>query len=101
MTRWIGDGEEYSVGQIGFLLTTCRDGRDERGYLSEHPGHTNMSHERRLYGWLGTSDDVAHYAHGMARVTRIAQNGRACVVTLAGAELAAALEQLGYPELAV
>ena len=35
----------------------------------------------------------------MARVERLARNGRALVRKLDGDELAAALEELGYPEL--
>jgi len=32
--------------------------------ITTEPGHTNMSHEVRVDGWLGTSNDWAAYAHG-------------------------------------
>jgi hypothetical protein len=32
--------------------------------ITTEPGKTNMSHEIRLDGWLGTTNDIAYYAHG-------------------------------------
>ncbi len=102
-TRWIGDeSTTYTVGETEFLIErsdTMRRGRDSLG-LSNRPAHTNQSHKPRLYGWCGTTDDVAVYARGVWRVTKIAKNGRAQVEKLTGPELATALETLGYPELA-
>ena len=38
---------------------------DDHTYqISTEPGRTNMSHEVRTDGWLGTSNDWAQYAHG-------------------------------------
>ena len=68
--------------------------------LRSTPAHTNQSHEPRLHGWCGTYNDLSTSARGMVRVERMAKNGRAYVRELEGDELAAALEELGYPELA-
>lgn len=39
------------------------------GYeLREEPGRTNMSHEQRIVGWLGTTDNVYRYAMGRYEV---------------------------------
>lgn len=102
MNTWIGDKcTRYNVGQVGFLLEShnINGGNTPSYYLSDHPGHTNMSHEPRLSGWLGTTDNVYGCAHGLARVTRVARNGRALVVALTEQEQEAVLEELGYPEL--
>jgi hypothetical protein len=37
--------------------------------LQEEPGRTNMSHEPRVRGWLGTTDNVHHEALGYYEVT--------------------------------
>jgi hypothetical protein len=50
-------------------------------------------------GWCGSYNDLSTSGCGMARVVRVARNGRALVETLAGYDLAAALDELGYPEL--
>ena len=102
MRKWIGrEMDTYRIGEIGFLVSREHHLRGtERWDISEHPAHTNMSHAPRLTGWCGTSNDVAVYAHGLARVVRIAKNGRALVERLAGEAEAVALEDLGYPDLA-
>lgn len=33
-------------------------------WISTKPGRTNMSNEPRTDGWLGTTNDWTHYAHG-------------------------------------
>ena len=104
MGQWIGDGYEgeYQIGQIGFLLRSVNynNGCVERYSLADRPGITNQSHEPRLRGWLGTTCNVALYAEGMAKVVKLARNGRALVAPLQGADLAVALDELGYPDLA-
>jgi len=99
--QWI-DGEGLSVGTIGFLVQTARvnDGCSEHYGLYDRPCHTNQSHEPRLTGWCGTTNNVARYAEGLARVVRVAANGRVQVVPVTGAEGAAWLTDVaGYPEL--
>lgn len=106
MSQWIGDpndgfgGSDYELGQVGFLVEVSPQGRASRWELRSHPAHTNRSHEPRLHGWCGETNNVNVDAHGMARVTRIARNGRALVVPIVGQELTAALAECGYPELA-
>lgn len=36
----------------------------ERRRFDSQPGRTNMSHEIRLDGWLGTTNDIEHTAAG-------------------------------------
>jgi len=98
-THWIGPDETLKVGDFGFLIVKDDNFGGERWSLSDTPAHTNMSHEPRLNGWCGTYNDIATFARGMAKVVKIARNGRAQVVRLGGVELVEALEELGYPEL--
>jgi hypothetical protein len=93
---WIGDGyDQYTVGQVGFLVLVSPEQRVDRYNLREHPAHTNQSHHPQLHGWCGTTDNVAIHACGLARVVRVASNGRAMVTQIKGAEQTAALEALG------
>lgn len=99
--KWIGPDEHLTVGQVGFLVQHSNAMKGwERDEVSDLPAQTNQSHEARLYGWCGSYNDTSTYACGMVKVARVARNGRAFVVPLEGAELAQALETLGYPELA-
>ena len=98
---WIGPDESLTVGQIGFLIEHSNAFKGWKHYeVRDVPAHTNQSFEPRLHGWCGTYNDRATFAHGMARVERVARNGRAYVRSLEGAELREALEELGYPALA-
>lgn len=70
--------------------------------LRERPAATNMSHEDRLWGWCGTSNNVSVTAHGMIEVTKVSKDGtRALVKRLHGPKLRTALESLGYDELLI
>ncbi len=99
--RWIGtEADQFEVGQTGFLVELHDTMKGWRRFdLRDHPPKTNQSFEPRLHGWCGTSNDVAAYGRGFARVDRVAKNGRAFVRELEGAELVAALDEFGYPEL--
>lgn len=101
-TRWIGiESDQFTAGETGFLVELHHVTKGWRRFeLRSHPPRTNMSFVPRLHGWCGTSNDVACHAHGMAVVERVARNGRAFVRELDGEELHAALDDLGYPELA-
>ena len=100
-SMWIGPDETLSAGDVGFLIAKTNVLRSStRHELRNTPAHTNQSHEPRLHGWCGTYNDLSTSARGMVRVERMAKNGRAYVRELEGDELAAALEELGYPELA-
>jgi hypothetical protein len=99
-TQWIGPDESLNVGDVGFLIEFSNPFKhSENWVLRDTPAHTNQSHEPRLRGWCGSWNDTSTNAHGMAKVVRVARNGRAQIVHLVGDELAAALEDLGYPDL--
>lgn len=100
-TMWIGPDDTLVVGQAGFLVETVNAMKGFRRFnLQSLPPHTNRSHQPRLVGWCGSYNDTSTHGHGLARVVRLAGNGRALVEVLVGNELRAALERLGYPELA-
>lgn len=97
---WIGPAD-YAAGEVGFLVETSNPFEGSVSYaLCDVPAHTNQSREPRLHGWCGSWNNVSTYGRGMARVEKIARNGRAFVRLLEGDELVAALDVLGYPELA-
>ena len=99
-TRWIGPDDQLSVGDVGFLVEYSNAFKHSEQYaLQDSPAYTNVSHQPQLYGWCGTWNDTSTNACGMVKVERVAKNGRALVRPLEGAELQAALEELGYPEL--
>jgi hypothetical protein len=98
---WIGSDPYLSVGDVGFLVECQHNLQGWTRYsLQDVPACTNMGHAEQLHGWCGTTNDVAVYARGVAKVERLAKNGRVRVQRLFGADRAAALEELGYPELA-
>jgi hypothetical protein len=102
MVIWIDEFSSYSsaTGDIGFLIRTSDEnhGNACRYRLSDHPAHTNQSREPKLNGWCGTTNNVSTTACGLARVSRIAKNGRVCLVDVTEPEkVTAALEELGYP----
>lgn len=99
-SMWIGPDETLTEGQIGFLVRKSHETNGSvRFVLRDIPAYTNQSNEPRLHGWCGTDNNLATSACGMARVTRLARNGRALVTQLLGDELKSALDELGYPEL--
>ncbi len=99
--RWIGtEADSFTVGQTGFLVEISHTTKGWTRYdLRDHPAKTNESFKPTLHGWCGTYNDVATHGRGMARVERVAKNGRALVRELTGDELAAALDEFGYPDL--
>ena len=102
MRKWIGtEMDTYRVGEVGFLVSREHHLQGwEKWDIHTSPAHTNMSHQPRLRGWCGTTNDVAVYAHGLAKVARVAKNGRAMVISIQGEDEAKALEEMGYPDLA-
>lgn len=88
---------DVADGDVGFLIQRSPQGRADTYHLRRHPARTNGSHEPKLYGWCGETDNVSVYAEGLARVVKVAKNGRRRVAQVdPTAEL---LEELGYPEL--
>ena len=104
MALWIDyDDAETIQGEIGFLVRTQDQnvsGSPETYHISLRPAHTNQSREPRLRGWCGTTQGQATFAEGLAKVVRVTKNDRAMVARVPQSEEAAALEELGYPELA-
>ena len=95
---WTDEDRVFSTTEIGFLVRKHFDlQRRDVWVLSDRPAHTNQSHQPRLYGWCGTTDDISVNAEGLGRVVRVAKNGRARLVRVDVTP--AALEALGYPEL--
>jgi hypothetical protein len=101
LNLWIDADYDTQAGQIGFLIEREHNLQGWRKlHISDVPAHGNMDHRPHLNGWCGTTNDVAVYAHGMARVVKISKNGnRAYVHRLFGTDLSSALEEAGYPEL--
>lgn len=100
MRQWMDGDSQHGIGDVGFIVEIHNTNNGgERFRLDDVPPHTNRSNEPTLEGWCGETDNVSIYGRGMGKVVRIARNGRMLVETLAGTELTAALETLGYPEL--
>jgi len=102
MSTWIDVDYETTVGTIGYLVETLDTSRGgpHRLSLRDRPLRTNVSHEPRLYGWCGETDNKSRTAAGVAKVVRMNRLGdRAQIVSLTGENLRAFLEQDGYPEL--
>lgn len=105
MAKWIDIqyGETAAVGAIGYLVETFDTSRGGDGRLSlrERPLRTNQSHEPRLSGWCGETNNKSKNARGVWKIVRMNKAGeRAQIVELTGPELTAFLEADGYPELA-
>ena len=107
---YITVGDEYTrdkrieVGKIGFLTSSydTNTGREWHRFQLA-PGRTNLSGEAKLYGWLGTTDNIDRNALGLVQIVRIFENGRAQVRRIAKGsteERDALTDVLGYPELA-
>jgi hypothetical protein len=99
MAHWI-DGD-YPLKHIGFLIEKSNPIRHtEHLELAQRPAHTNQSHAPKLYGWCGSWNDTNTYALGIARVSRVAGNGRVQVTEVVErAEVQRYLEEVGYPDL--
>lgn len=98
---WI-DGFDLKEGDVGFLVESQKTnvrGCPTRYSLRSRPAHTNMSHEPKLKGWCGETNNISITAEGLARVVRVTKNSRAQIVPLQGEEQSRALKTLGYPEL--
>lgn len=97
---WIDEQESYNVGDAGFLIRFYHENTGAEHYtLRDTPARTNRSHEDRLHGWCGSYNNVSTHACGAWRVTRTAKNGRMLISKLTGDELAAFLEEMGFPDL--
>ena len=100
---WI-DSDDVSVGDTRFLVETLDTSTGGISHsLRDSPLRTNQSHQPRLVGWCGETDNRSRTARGMVRVTKVVRPNdgfaRACVRKLAKSELKDALAHAGYPEL--
>lgn len=102
-TQWIGPDDRLdrlAMNLVGFLWKRSHTMKGwDRFSLENRPPYTNKSGEPRLMGWCGTTNDISVTGCGMAKVVRVAGNGRALVQILEGQDLKDALDELGYPEL--
>jgi len=99
-TRWIDEQEGYNVGGCGFLISNSHETEGwERYHLRDTPAHTNVSRVPRLIGWCGSYNNISTSGCGVWKVTRIAKNGRMMLTRPTDEEVAAFLEETGYPDL--
>ena len=103
MAIWIDEYQCSSVDGIGFLVRIVDNnhGSAEHYCLDNRARCTNMSHEPKLHGWCGETNNISVYAEGLARISRRTKNDRICLTQIekGSQEEAKALEELGYPEL--
>jgi hypothetical protein len=93
--QFVGDARhKFVVGDIGFLLELTPQTGTSRLELRDSPART-QDWTDILFGMIEGKTNVEGL--GAARVTEVARNGRGKVVTLWGADLDAALNELGYP----
>jgi hypothetical protein len=98
MSTWINEHDtDLEVSEVGFLVLTSPQGRTARYSLWTTPAHTNLSGEPRLTGWCGNTNNTSVDAYGLAKVTKVARNGRRRIATVEPTK--GLLEELGYPEL--
>ena len=87
--------------EIGYLICTLDDNAGRERYsLRDRPAQTNLSHEEKLRGWCGSTNNWSLWAKGVARVVERNQNrSRARVERVTGEALRAFLDADGHPEL--
>lgn len=90
-----------SVGDTGFLVKSFSTNHARETYhLRDEPLRTNRSHEPKLFGWCGETNNVSRTAMGVWRIAKANKAGtRVLIAQVTGAELAAFLDEAGYPEL--
>lgn len=95
---WL-DGEE-NIGDRRFLVSIFNTSNADTIYrLRTRPARTNRSHEAKLRGWCGETNNRSVTAEGAVVVVARTAHGRVRVRALRGADLAAFLLAEGWPEL--
>jgi hypothetical protein len=61
--------ETPEPGRYYLILRSPEQGADTY-YLKTEPGRTNQSHEPKVHGWLGTTNNVAYHSEGCVEVYR-------------------------------
>lgn len=102
MNKWIDANNEMNVGDVGYLVSL--DNSNTRAWdvlrLYPTPLRTNRSHEERLTGWCGETNNVSRTAMGAWRIVKTNKRGdRMLIQQLKGADLCAFLMNDGRPEL--
>jgi len=70
MAFWAEENEgALKVGEIGFVVEVDREGVS-RTTIQGRPARTNMSHEARLRGYCGETNNVVITAKGCAEILR-------------------------------
>jgi hypothetical protein len=92
---------ELPEGSPGFMIEISPQGKENRFVLQSDPGRTNMSHEAKLFGWLGETNNVSRTAHGLWKVIDGSITGSRVKVgrVTDRAEIEKFLELVGWPEL--
>ena len=100
---WIDCSNGYeTIGDHCYLVEVLDTSSGRTSWsLHERPLRTNQSHEPRLHGWCGETDNRSRFARGVVRVVDTTKSGDRCrIAAVKGDALLAFLEQDGYPELA-
>ena len=105
-TMWI-DCDVYdfnptaTIGTHGYLVRTLNTSNGVESHsLRERPLRTNQSHEPRLTGWCGETDNRSRYAVGVWKIVQVNKaRDRVRIVRLHGADLACFLADDGHPDL--
>lgn len=97
---WIdSDSYENKIGDLRYLVETLNTSNGRTSWsLYERPLRTNQSHQPRLNGWCGETDNRSRYARGVVRVMALNAAGDRCrIAQVTGDELQAFLERDGFP----
>lgn len=96
--KFVGDSRHrFKVGDIGFLLELTPQTGASRIELRDSPARTAGTLTDILYGFIPGRTAVE--ALGVAKVVKVAGNGRGQVETLWGSDLENTLQELGYPDI--
>lgn len=105
-TKWIDtDATMMNLpeGSPGFLILISPQEKADRYVLRDTPARGNMSGEAKLHGWCGETNNVSTYAEGVWQPIKQSLNQERTQIAEVTdpEEIAAFLEAVGWPELAV
>jgi hypothetical protein len=104
MNIWIDTNydAELNVGDVGYLVSSDNSNTRAWDVLTLHstPLRTNRSHEERLTGWCGETDNVSRTAKGAWRVVKLNKKGdRMMIRQIHRGDLCTFLANDGRPNL--
>jgi hypothetical protein len=73
-----GNGNQLRVGDVIYPIEREWDSGETMITYSDRPGRTNMSHEERVSGWLGCTNDVHETALGEYEIVGITSRTIQC-----------------------